>query len=148
MLSSSSLPFCFDLRFFMKLKANAIERINFVHFENGESADVDKTFIVRVSIIFRLILVIQKFFQWLSGSLRKTGGVNQNTMRSQSGIPQETWSAGLSFPQIRCHLETSVLLRISCTLFATKIFNLPLLLIQARTASLLLQKCFKIYGMV
>ena len=135
MSSSSSLPLCFDLRFFMNLMTKAIERINFVHFESLLTSIIHSSFDVSI-VTFVSPLLPKEFFQWLSGSLKKVGGVNHNTLISQAGIPRETWSAELTFPLICCHLETSVLLRISCTLFAIKVFNLSLLLIQARTASL------------
>ena len=131
----------------MNLMTKAIERINFVNFENLLLLIRHSSFDVYIVTIFSSLL-LREFFQWLSGSLKKAGGVNQNKLISQAGIPRETWSAGLSFPLICCHLETSVLLRTSCTLFKIKVFTLSLLLIQARTASLSLQKCLEVTGIV
>ena len=147
MSSSSSLPLCFDLRFFMNLMTKATERINFVQFENLLTLISHSPFDISVVTFFSSLL-LREFFQWLSGSPKKAGGVNQNKLISQAGIPRETWSARLSFPLICCHLETSVLLRISCTLFAIKVFTLSLLLIQARTASLSLQNYLEVTGIV
>ena len=83
-----------------------------------------------------------------SGSLRKVVGVSQITLRSQNGISRETWSAGMSSPLLFCHLVISVLLRISCTLFAIEVYKLSLLLILAKTALLSLQKYSERTGMV
>ena len=131
----------------MNLMTKAIELINFVHFENLLTWIIHSSFEVFIVTIVSSFLP-KEFFHWLSGSLKKAGGVNQNTIISQAGVPWDTWPAGLSFPLICCHLETSVLLRISCTLFAIKVFTLSLLLIQARTASLSLQKCLEVTGIV
>ena len=131
----------------MNLTTKAIERIIFVHFENLLTSIIHSSFDVSI-VTFVSSLLPKEFFQWPSGSLKKTGGVNQNTLISQAGILRETWSAGLSFPLICCHLETSVLLRISCTLFAIKVFTSTLLLIQARTASLSLQNIHEVTGIV
>ena len=131
----------------MNLMTKAIERINCVHFENLLTSIINSSLDVSI-VTFVSSLLPKEFFQWLSGSLKKAEGVNQNTLISQAGIPRETWSTGLSFPLICCHLETSVLLRISCTLFAIKVFTFSLLLIQARTASRSLQKCLEVSGIV
>ena len=131
----------------MNLMTKAIERINFVHFENLLTSIIHSSLDGSI-VTFVSSLLPKEFFQWLSGSLKKAGVVNHNTLISQAGIPREIWSAGLTFPLICCPLETSVLLRISCTLFAIKVFNLSLLLIQARTASLSLQKCLEVTGIV
>ena len=96
----------------MNLMTKSKECINFVHFENLLTSIRNSSFDVFI-VTFVSSLLRREFFQWLSGSLSKDGGVNQNTLRSQAGIARETWSVGLRLPLICSHLETSVLLPIS-----------------------------------
>ena len=71
----------------MNLMTTAIERINFVHFENLLTSIIHSAFDVSI-VTFVSSLLAKEFFQWLSGSLKKAGGFNQNALISQAGIPR------------------------------------------------------------
>ena len=88
MSSSSSLHFCFDLKFFMNLMKKAIERINFVQFENLLTSIRHLSFDVSIET-FVSSLLPKEFFQWLSGSLRKAGSARSAKMIT----PWFRWSA-------------------------------------------------------
>ena len=146
MPSSSSLPLCFDLRIFMTLMTKAIERINFVLFENLLKSIIHSSFDVSI-VTFVSSLLPKEFFQWLSGSLKKAGGFNQNTQIT-GWYSSGDMICGVEFSADMLPLGDVCVVADLLHSICKKVFTLSLLLIQARTALLSLQKCLEVTGIV